>query len=245
MAANEKRMSRSLTQTVVDNISEKIRRGILQPGQKLPTEPALMAEQGVSRTVIREAISRLQASGLVETRHGVGTFVLEEQSQGMLCFVPGAMLTIKESLEMLELRISLEIEAASLAAMRREESHLEGMARAIEEFEAGIERNDTVGADFRFHLQLAKATANQYVEGILRHLGTLIIPRTRIDVSGSPEDPNHYLRQINQEHRAIYEAILRKDSDMARAVMRTHLTNSRERLRRAAEVQAGDENKAA
>ncbi|SFN35795.1 DNA-binding transcriptional regulator, FadR family [Formivibrio citricus] len=242
MATVEKKASRSLTQAVVDNISEKIRRGTLQPGQKLPTEPALMTELGVSRTVVREAISRLQAAGLVETRHGVGTFVLEEQSQGMLCFVPGAVLTIQESLEMLELRISLEVEAASLAALRREESHLEGMRRAIEEFEAGIESGaDTVGADFRFHLQLAKATANQYVEGILRHLGTLIIPRTRVDVAGSPESPDHYLRQIHQEHRAIYEAILRRDTDMARAVMRTHLSNSRERLRQAAEIQAGGE----
>lgn len=240
MTVNEKKLPRSLTQTVVDHISEKIRRGILQPGQKLPSEPALMAEQGVSRTVVREAISRLQASGLVETRHGVGTFVLEEQSQGMLCFVPGAVLTTQESLEMLELRISLEVEAASLAAMRREDSHLEGMWRAIEEFEAGVDNDaDTVAADFRFHLHLAKATANQYVEGILRHLGTLIIPRTRVFVSDSPEEPSYYLRQINQEHRAIYEAILRKDSDMARAVMRTHLSNSRERLRKVAEMHAG------
>ena len=243
MAAKEKKISRSLTQTVVDNIAEKIRRGFFQPGQKLPSEPVLMAEQGVSRTVVREAISKLQAAGLVETRHGVGTFVLEEQSQGMLCFVPGALLTIQESLDMLELRISLEVEAASLAAMRREDSHLEGMWRAIEEFELGIESEaDTVGADFRFHLQLAKATANQYIEGILRHLGSLIIPRTRMDVSDFPDDPGGYLRQINQEHRAIYESIFRKDPDMARAVMRTHLSNSRERLRKVAEMQAASES---
>lgn len=233
MDSAQKKVSRSLTQMVVEDLSDNIRRGVLAPGIKLPPEPALMTRYQVSRTVIREAISRLQAAGLVETRHGVGTFVLEEQSQGMLCFVPGAVLTLQESLDMLELRISLEVEAASMAALRREESHLNGMRLAVDEFEAGIESGvDTVKADFHFHLHLAKATANLYVEGVLRHLGTTIIPRTRIDESLLVNEPKGgYLRQINQEHRAIYDAILRKDPDMARAVMRTHLTNSRERLR--------------
>lgn len=238
MITDKKKASRSLTQAVVDQITDNIRRGVLQPGRKLPAEPALMAELGVSRTVVREAISRLQAAGLVETRHGVGTFVLEEQSQGMLCFVPGAVLTVQEALEMLELRICIEVEAASMAAQRREASHLQGMLSAIEEFETGISSHgDTVGADFRFHLQLAKAASNQYVEGILRHLGSQMIPRSRIEFSNqSGEQLENYLRKLSQEHRAIYEAILRHDSDMARAVMRTHLTNSREWLRRSGQV---------
>src|ERR1041384_7586826 len=71
------RKPRNLAQGVVEQISGSIRQGLLKPGEKLPTESSMMAQHGVSRTVVREAISHLQASGLVQTRHGIGTFVLE------------------------------------------------------------------------------------------------------------------------------------------------------------------------
>ena len=66
----------SLSQRVYDGVTERIRNGELKPGMKVPTEPVLMREFGVSRSVVREAVSRLQANGLVRTRHGVGSFVL-------------------------------------------------------------------------------------------------------------------------------------------------------------------------
>ncbi|RYY77530.1 MAG: FadR family transcriptional regulator, partial [Comamonadaceae bacterium] len=75
-ASLARRRPRSLAHDVVDALSGRIREGSLAPGVKLPTEAAIMEEFGVSRTVVREAISRLQAAGLVETRHGVGTFVV-------------------------------------------------------------------------------------------------------------------------------------------------------------------------
>ena len=71
-----RRKPRSLAQELVDALGERIRTGALPPGTKLPTEAAVMEEFGVSRTVVREAISKLQAAGLVDTRHGVGTFVV-------------------------------------------------------------------------------------------------------------------------------------------------------------------------
>src|SRR5919205_3232629 len=76
MAEVVRRRPRSLAHDVVDALGGRIRDGSLGPGEKLPTEAAIMEEFGVSRTVVREAISRLQAAGLVETRHGVGTFVV-------------------------------------------------------------------------------------------------------------------------------------------------------------------------
>ena len=68
---------RNLAQGVVEELSARIRRSEFNPGDKLPPEAAIMEEYGVSRTVVREAISQLQAGGLVQTRHGIGTFVLE------------------------------------------------------------------------------------------------------------------------------------------------------------------------
>lgn len=231
---------RSLVQEVVDDLAAKIRHGVYQPGEKFPTEPVVMAGHGVSRTVVREAMSRLQAAGFVETRHGVGTFVLPPP------VAPGApaglatAVTIRDVLAMLELRISLETEAASLAALRRTDAHLAKMRRAIADFEAGLGRGETsVEADFQFHLQIALATGNRYFEDFYRHLGTRTIPRTRVDVSAlSPEPAESYLHRTNREHEGILEAIARGDPEAARAAMRMHLTNSCERLRRAGEAMA-------
>jgi hypothetical protein len=75
--AGLRRRSRSLAHELVEGIGAQIQGQALKPGDKLPTESAIMQAYGVSRTVVREALSRLQAGGLVETRHGIGTFVLE------------------------------------------------------------------------------------------------------------------------------------------------------------------------
>jgi len=230
-----RKRSRSLGQEVMDDLTAKIRNGLYKPGDKLPTEPAIMIEQGVSRTVVREAMSRLQAAGFVETRHGVGTFVLPQKETPSLDFMTVA--TIRDVLAMLELRISLETEAAGLAAQRRSDEHIAQMRRALDAFEEGVNKGESsVDADFDFHLQIALATDNRYFEDFYRHLGTTTIPRTRLDTAKFASDSGlSYLQQTNREHQYILDAIARQDTESARAGMRMHLTNSRERLRRASE----------
>ena len=91
--------------------------------------------------------------------------------------------------------------------------------------------------DFRFHLAIANATGNRYFADIMSHLGSTLIPRTRINSPRvAQEDLQQYLRRVNREHEEIYQAIARRDPESARAAMRIHLTNSRERLRRAQEA---------
>ncbi len=79
-----RRKQRSLAMTIVESIAQRVRDGAIAPGDKLPTEAAVMEEFGVSRTVVREAISKLQTSGLVETRHGIGTFVVVRRRRGAI-----------------------------------------------------------------------------------------------------------------------------------------------------------------
>ncbi len=74
---------RNLAQAVVEHITESIRNDSLKTGEKLPTESEIMQIYGVSRTVVREAISHLKAAGFVETRHGIGTFVLPPPKTGI------------------------------------------------------------------------------------------------------------------------------------------------------------------
>jgi DNA-binding FadR family transcriptional regulator len=233
-----RKRSLSLVQEVMNDLTAKIRNGLYKPGEKLPTEPEVMAEQGVSRTVVREAMSRLQAAGFVETRHGVGTFVLPPVAAAKPTLDLMTVVTIRDVLAMLELRISLETEAAGLAALRRTDEQLALMRRAVELFEEGVSKGESsVDADFQFHLQIALATGNKYFEDFYRHLGTTTIPRTRLDTSQfSPEPGQSYLYRTNREHEYILDAITRKDPQAASASMRMHLTNSRERLRCASEA---------
>jgi len=233
---------RSLTETVVEVLTGRIRAGDLAPGTRLPTEPEMTAEHGVSRTVVREAISRLQAAGLVETRHGVGTFVLDPPPRGRLD--TGTVLTIRDVLAMLELRISLETEAAALAAQRREAADVAGLRAALDDFAAEVAAGrNGVEADFRFHMGIAKATRNRWFETIFNDLGTTTLPRTRLDLKRLPGDYGpDYLQRTNLEHEAVLSAIERGDAEAARAAMRMHLTNSRERLKRIDEAaSAGDD----
>jgi GntR family transcriptional repressor for pyruvate dehydrogenase complex len=222
----------------MNDLTSRIRMGVYKPGDRLPTEPEVMAEKGVSRTVVREAVSRLQAAGLVETRHGVGTFVLSATRLPSSTLDISTVTTIRDVLEMLELRISLETEAAGIAAVRRSDEQLERMRSALRAFEDGVSRGETsVEADYEFHLQIALATQNKYFEDFFRHFGTSTIPRSHLDTSQfSPEPGQGYLLRTNREHEGILDAIARQDQQMACAAMRMHLTNSRERLRRVAEA---------
>ncbi len=224
-----------LVQEVVQHLQQQIESGLIQPGDKLPTESAVMNDLGVSRTVVREAISRLQASGHVETRHGIGTFALQAPSTHNFRIAEQDMATLDDVIALLELRISLETEAAGLAAQRASPEQLTMMASALHSFSVAMpSQSDAVPSDFQFHMEVAKATGNRHFADLMTYLGTHIIPRTRIQTADqAPEGRQTYLQRVHAEHERIYNAIRGRHSDAAREAMRTHLSNSRDRLRKA------------
>ncbi|MGE0312851.1 MAG: FadR/GntR family transcriptional regulator [Lautropia sp.] len=232
-----RRRPRSLALDLVESLGDRIRDGRIAQGQQLPTEAALVAQYSVSRTVVREAISKLQASGLVETRHGIGTFAVGLGDTTAFRIGPEQIATLNDVVAVLELRIGVETEAAALAAMRRTDAGLRAMRAALDAFASAASAGlDAVGPDFQFHLEIARATRNQRFSELLGSLGTMIIPRARLDAPGLAGDSTRdYLARTNVEHESILDAIAHRDADAARAAMRTHLANSRERRRRAAE----------
>lgn len=229
------RQPRKLAHAVVERLSGRIRRGEFKPGDKLPTESEITRAFGVSRTVVREAMSRLQAAELVETRHGVGTFVRPGAGRAPFRIHQVGTATLNELIAILELRISLEAEAAALAAERRSKADLATMRRALDAFARQVAQSkDAVQADFRFHLTIARATGNRHFADLIRYLGTMLFPRTRVNSAQlAGEKRATYLNRVNGEHEKIYEAIERRAPEAARMAMRAHLENSRERLRRA------------
>jgi len=225
------RRQRNLAQGVIEQIGASVKQGILKPGDKLPTESSLMTQHGVSRTVVREAISHLQASGLVQTRHGIGTFVLDRPQTGLGLDAEN-ILTLRDVLAILELRIGVETETAGLAAARRSEEQVRELAGALAEMQQAMaEGISAVEPDKRFHLLIAQATGNRYFVDILAQLGNAIIPRARLNTPVLEQDkPADFLERVSREHDDIFRAIERRDPEAARAAMRMHLSNSRERL---------------
>ncbi len=193
-----------------------------------------MTHFGVSRTVVREAISKLQASALVETRHGIGTFVLAQQDSGNFKIAAEDFTTVADVISILELRISLETEAAGLAALRRTPDNLLAMKTALDSFKESIlQDSDAVPPDFQFHMEVALSTGNRHFADLMNYLGTMIIPRTRVNTTlNAPEGRLNYLQRVNSEHERIYLAIQQQDVEAARAAMRQHLSNSQQRLQK-------------
>jgi DNA-binding FadR family transcriptional regulator len=195
-----------------------------------------MQEFGVSRTVVREAISKLQAAGLVDTRHGVGSFVVGGALGGSgLSLTPHKVATLRDVVAVLELRIGIETEAAGLAAQRRGPRDLAALRAALDAFDQSLKAGrNAVDADVEFHLGIARATRNAHFAQIIGTLGQTLIPRARAGVGVSKSERRAYLAKVNAEHESILGAIAAGDADGARAAMRTHLANSRERRRREA-----------
>ena len=221
-------------QIIISEFTKQIRSQKYLPGSKLPSEQQIKQQFGVSRSVAREAIASLQSTGLVETKQGIGTFVLSSANTSEFTLSPASVVTVSDILSILELRISLETEAAHYAAERHTNEQLIRMNETIQKIQSAIDSNkDTKELDFEFHNHIADASGNRYFSELLRHLGLAILPRTRLDVKlFAGQSVNKYLNKSNNEHRLIYKEISKGNQRAARNAMQQHLSVSYERIRR-------------
>jgi len=229
----EKQARRSLSANVAEALRDDISGGAYKLGDKLPTEPALIERFGVSRTVIREAIAALRADGLVESRHGVGVFVTQPQRAiPELQLLTQVNKKISDIIEELELRASVEIEAAALAAERCSPAQEAEIQAQLDAFERLMRAGEaTVQADFEFHMAIARATNNSRFEEFLAHLGRRTIPRSKLRNMSGADDIENRDAQLHREHMAVAEAIYARDPQAAREAMRIHLGGSLQRYR--------------
>jgi GntR family transcriptional repressor for pyruvate dehydrogenase complex len=223
-------MTTTLAQRVVTGLKDKIASGELAPGAKLPSEAELMSEYALSRTVVREAVSRLQAEGLVETFQGRGSFVLAVPEPSSFRLEASAIRTHHDVLAMVDFRIGVEGEAAALAAARITDESVGAVRDAMAEFLAAGHEG-AVEADFAFHRAIAAATGNRFYVDLLDSLGPMMImlPRTRLGAAHSMTDAAH-VERVHREHENVAEAVLAGDVETARAAMRVHLGNTRRRV---------------
>ena len=213
---------------IASEFAKRIYDGSLKAGEKLPTEHALSKSFGVSRTVVREAIAQLKSEGLVETRQGVGAFVMKRPDRQIQ--LDDAKSMDKNDFQSLyQLRIPLEMEAAALAAVHHTEEHMAALSAALVRI-CNTEDwgNSGVAADLDFHRIIAESTGNDYFAQFVGAISdrishVIVIARTE----GQLED---VISRTVEEHTAIRDAIRTKDPVMARAAMRRHLIGSALRI---------------
>ena len=223
----------SLSRRLARELSASIATGRIRVGEKLPTEQELCDAYGVSRTVVREAISSLRAEGLVASHQGKGVFVLERARAEGFQIDRAELEVLNEVIKLLELRIGVEAEAAAIAARNRNANDLKRLKAAHRAMQAAVEGGrDGVEEDLEFHRAIAAATGNRYFVDFFNHLGAAVIPRTRINrFRANPAGRTEYLRGVGQQHEAIVRAIEDGDCDAARAAIQRHLGGSRDALR--------------
>lgn len=226
------RPANNLAEQIIARLSADIRGGRLAAGARLPTEQALTAELGVSRTVVREAVAALRADGLVVTRRGSGAYVADPAA-GPFRIAASAAASLDDILAVMELRRAVEVEAAALAAERASRRQVSSIRAAWQSIDKALKRGEgAVAEDFTFHRAIAEATGNDQFPRFLAYLGSHVIPRqsVRLDVD-TPADRRAYLERIQHEHARIVTAISDGNAVEARRAMREHLTRSLERYR--------------
>lgn len=214
-----------LYEQIVQQIEESILKGTLRPGDQLPAERDLASQFGVSRTAIREAVKVLQEKGLVEARAGKGTFVTNRTADAVRQTIAQAGRTGQPGslAHLVEIREIFEPEIAAIAAKQIEGQHLTGMREAYAVMDRSRQDPQSfIEADLDFHLLLAEATGNPLILSLIDSIvGQLREQRMRIfQVEGGPE-------RGQVHHRAILEAVERRDAEAAREAMRAHLKQVR------------------
>lgn len=221
-------MSASRADEVVARLRSSIVSGEISAGERLPTEAQLGEQFGVSRTVVREALQRLQAAGLTRSKRGSGTFALTPPPE---LPADGEWLRAHSDVERAQLhvlRCAVEAEAAGVAASCTDEASLSALQGAARAFEDATTPAASLEADFAFHLSVARASGNRYLVSLLQRVGpaAIVMPASRLEMHDDPIAEGRHPNAAALEHRAVVAAISAGDTLAAAAAMRTHLSSS-------------------
>jgi len=222
-----------LTDRVKLDLMRLIEAAGLKVGDKLPPADQLCEQFSVSRTVVREAIASLKAEGRLRSLRGSGVFVAKPREVGSVPMFMAAPQEIGDVLDFMEFRVSIEVEAAGLAAERRTEVHLLRMEQALAQFRRAMHENSlATDADRAFHRAIADATNNGRFRLFVDEMGERLIPRRTLGASFVDEASKaEFLGHIETEHLRILAAISDRKPDEARLAMRRHLEDGRRRYR--------------
>jgi len=218
-----------LADRLYGRLMEEIANGRWVEGARLPTEKELCQSFDVSRAVVREAMMRLQADGLVVTRQGSGTFVTRRPPVRLLELAPADALA--GHLRAMEVRLGLEGQAAKLAAQRHDRAGLAAIAEALSAMRDAMEAGAPAqAADFRFHRSVAAASGNGMFVQVLDMLAAEVRDSMSVALSLTRAGSRERSARVLDEHVRIHDAIAAGDGDGAEIAMRYHIDQARRRM---------------
>ncbi len=218
-----------LNDRVYDYIVSQIIVGAFALNARLPTEMQLAERLSVSRPVVRQALRRLKDDGLVTSRQGAGTFVVRRPAHQVFSFA--AVGSVADIQKCFVFRIALESEAAALAAVEHDREALERLAQALGGLEQSLKGGTGgIDEDIAFHQAVAAATDNRFFLSTMAAIASQIRVGIGLNRSLTLEQPKSRRIAVQEEHRAIYDAIAARDADEARRLMHQHLENARLRI---------------
>lgn len=211
-------------------LRNQISNGTLKPGDKLPTEQQLSRMFGVSRPVIREAISRLKYDGVLESFQGRGVFVKTNGSSSSFRLDEPNLNDKQELAHILELLVAIEGSATGLAAARRRENELKAIKKALDAMARAIEEGrNGVDEDITFHRTIVEATRNPFFIALTAFLESRVRNLIRVARTNTARYEG-LAYKVQEEHVAIFEAIAARDPEAAKAAAERHLRNAAARL---------------
>ncbi|WP_143528665.1 FadR/GntR family transcriptional regulator [Rubrobacter xylanophilus] len=211
----------SLAEEAIRRLKAMILSGELAPGERLPVERELAARLGISRGSLREAVRALALVGVLRTRRGDGTYVTSLEP-GLLLEATGMvaeLLQENSAVWLLEVRRMLEPGATALAAARMSPEEISGLRECLERLEKAPGVEELVAADDEFHARIASAAGNPVLSSLLRGLAGRTL-RARLWRGVSDQKT---LERTRLGHRAIFQAIERRDPELARAAAASHI----------------------
>lgn len=219
-----------MSDQVAQQLLKQIEVGSFRDTGKLPTEAALAQEFGVSRTVIREAISRLKNEGVVEPRQGSGVFISQHAGIRPLRIDYEEAVDAKSLPQLLAVRRAIEAEVAAEAARCRTDADMDAIDTALRRIdEAVAEGRDGVAEDIAFHRAIAVVTGNPYFLKTLEFLTQYLEAGMKV-TRGNEATRRDFSWQVRDEHAAIVAAIRAGDPMAARNAACTHMYNAARRL---------------
>ncbi|KGP74278.1 FadR/GntR family transcriptional regulator [Pontibacillus yanchengensis] len=223
--------TRKIYEEVADSLLEMLQKGELKPGDKLDSVEQLSKNFSVGRSAVREALSALRATGILEMRQGEGTFV--KQFDPTKFSIPVSIAFImnrKDIKELMDVRKILEVGAVATAAFEYKEEDLPPIQAALDDMRNAND-NGELGekADLDFHLAIAQATHNQMLINLMNSVSEIMMEAMR-EARKLWFDSETRTYKLLEEHKLIYDAIEKRDSDKAQELMLYHLTQVEEAL---------------
>ena len=215
-------------QVLSDALRARIITGELKPGEKLPIEPELSTQYGVSRSTVREALRVLASQNLITTTRGVagGSFVAYPKPEQVAGYLGASLRLLAQANsltigQLAEVRDLLEVPAAGLAAQRRSEQQLQDLKATL--YDRGqTSLADAIASSKLFHATLARATGSPIVEMLSRPVFEIVFDHVR-----EWEAPAGFWGRIAGDHQAIFDAVEAQDPTLAREAIRDHLRKLR------------------